>query len=815
MLLNDDTIRSISKAKKEPGWMLKRRLEAYAQFVQLPMHRFGPDLSGLRLEEVEWYVHGPQKKKSWDDVDPEIRQKFEKLGVPEAERKFLAGLEAQVESEAVYGKLKKEWEKKGVIFTNMDEAVKKHSGLLRKHLGNAISSSDNKFAALTDAVWSGGSFLFVPRGVALQAPLHAYFMISKEGIGQFERTVIIAETGSSVTYVEGCFTKGTSVETSSGQKAIESISQGDGVLTHRGRFCKVSGIQRRQYDGNLYSIKFYGDNTVVLNTTEEHPFLCVRREKKNEKNKGWKQEWIKASELKRMDYLVIPIIKETDSRSHRKFTVRWRKGITTKKVKIDEGFSTLVGYYLSEGSIADGEHYVHFSFGIHEKEKIEEVLRLLKVVFPDEYAINLMYHEKNHGLSIVVNSSAIARVFSQFGRGAGNKFVPEWMMKESDRNQAAMIRSLFMGDGNYLKKQTKTGLKEAFRICTVSKKLAHQTRDILLRLGIFASINVQDRSAQGKQSMYYLIIGGAFLKKFGEIVGVECEDLKPKGQKRASNFHIEGKYAYVPIREIRVSRVKDMPVYNFSVEGDESYTAGSVVVHNCSAPLYPRSNLHTGVVEIFAEKNAHVRYITLQNWSKNVYNLVTQRGIAKENATIEWIDANLGSLCTQKYPCVVLAGDGAKGKVTSISAASAEQNLDSGGRMIHLAPNTSSSIISKGISSKGGSATFRAEVKIVPEAKGSGSFVKCQGIMLDDISKNNSLPKFFVENGDSFISHEASAGKLSEKKLFYLMSRGISRKDAEELLVLGFFDSFIKELPFEYAVEFNRLLRVEIEGGAI
>lgn len=438
MLLNDETVQAISRAKKEPKWMLKRRLEAYLQFRQLPMPSSGPDISGLRFEDVEWYFHGPQKKKSWDEVDPEIREKFEKLGVPEAERKFLAGLEAQVESEAVYGKLKKEWEKKGVIFTNMDEAVEKHPDLLRRYLGKAISSKDNKFAALTDAVWSGGSFLYVPRGVNLQAPLHAYFMISKEGIGQFERTVIIAESGSSVTYVEGC-----------------------------------------------------------------------------------------------------------------------------------------------------------------------------------------------------------------------------------------------------------------------------------------------------------------------------------------------------------------------------------------SAPLYPRSNLHTGVVEIFAEKNAQVRYVTLQNWSHNVYNLVTQRGIARENAMIEWIDANLGSLCTQKYPCVVLAGEGARGRVASISAATGKQNLDSGGRMLHLAPNTSSSIVSKGISSKGGTATFRGEVKISQNAKHSTSFVKCQGIMLDSMSKNNSLPKFFVGNGDSAISHEASAGRLSEKKLFYLMSRGIPRKEAEGLLVLGFFDSFLKELPFEYAVEFNRLLRLEIEGGAI
>ncbi|MEM4272546.1 MAG: Fe-S cluster assembly protein SufB [Candidatus Bilamarchaeaceae archaeon] len=438
MELSEDVVRRISSCKKEPEWMAKRRLEAYSKFQEIPIQEFGPDLSALRLEDVEWYAKGGEKKKSWDEVSPEAREKFERLGVPEAERKFLAGLEAQLESEAVYGNLKKEWESKGVIFTNMDEAVKEHPELVKKYLGRVIPSSDNKFAALTDAVWSGGSFLFVPRGVKLEAPLHAYFMISREGIGQFERTVIIAGEGSSVHYIEGC-----------------------------------------------------------------------------------------------------------------------------------------------------------------------------------------------------------------------------------------------------------------------------------------------------------------------------------------------------------------------------------------SAPLFPRSNLHTGVVEIFAEKGAHVRYTTLQNWSHNVYNLVTQRGIAKENATIEWVDGNMGSLTTMKYPTVILAGEGAKGSVLSISMASGKQNQDSGGRAVHLAPNTNSTIISKSVSSKGGIATFRASVDIRPEARNSNSFVKCQGLMLDAESKNNSIPKFLVGNGDSFISHEASAGRLSERKLFYLMSRGLSRKEAEELLVVGFLESFLKELPFEYAVEFNRLIGMEMEGQAV
>jgi Fe-S cluster assembly protein SufB len=815
MKLSEEDVQSISGAKKEPAWMLRRRLEAYAHYAASPMPRFGPGLAALEKQPITWYEQGPGRKRTWEDVDPAVRERFEKLGVPQAERRFLAGLEAQMESESVYGNLKKEWTSKGVIFTSMDDALRNHPELLRKYLGKAIASEDNKFAALTDAVWSGGSFVYVPRGVKLDAPLHAYFMISKEALGQFERTVIIAEEGSSLHYVEGCFIAGTPVETEDGFRMIEDIREDECLLSHTGAFRKVLRFQKRGYTGRLHSISFYGDATAEITATEEHPFLCVRRQKKNESNTKWKTEWINANEIRRMDYLALPILKKTIAKKSRTFEVNYRGKNVRTKVKMDEGFGTLIGYYLSEGSMTRGEYYLDFSFGAHEKEKIEEVLYLLKIVFPGDYKINLSYHEENHGISIVVNSSILTRIFAQFGKGAQNKSIPAWMMQESTKNQAALLRGLFNGDGNYYKKKNKYGLKELFRICTVSRKLAYQTRNILLRLGIVAFINLQKRAKQGKKDLYVVGVGGSFLSKFGKIVGVECEEVAPSGKRRAAFFHIDDNYAYVPVKQIRTQSVKDLPVYNFSIEKDESYTVCGVAVHNCTAPLYPKSSLHTGVVEIFAEKGAAVRYTTLQNWSHNVYNLVTQRGIAKENATIEWIDANMGSLCTMKYPCVVLAGEGATGRIVSVAAASGNQNQDSGGRMMHLAPHTSSSIISKGISSKGGTSTFRAEVKIAPGAKHSDSYVKCQGIMLDDRSKNNSIPKFLVGNGDSSISHEASAGRMSERKVFYLMSRGLSRKEAEELLVTGFFEPFVKELPFEYAVEFNRLLQLEIDEGAI
>ncbi len=437
--LSEETVEEISSRKKEPQWMREWRLEALAHFRDAKLPGWGPDLGGIDFSDVGYYLSpGQGKARTWGDVEPELREKFERLKVPDAERKFLAGLEAQLESEAIYGNLKKEWEKKGVIFTNMETGVRERPELLRKYLGTVVRSGENPFAALTNAVWSGGSFVYVPRGVEVTLPLHAFFLISKEGVGQFERTLIVAEEGSSLHYVEGC-----------------------------------------------------------------------------------------------------------------------------------------------------------------------------------------------------------------------------------------------------------------------------------------------------------------------------------------------------------------------------------------TAPFYQKANLHTGVVEVVAEKGSDVRYTTLQNWSKNVYNLVTQRAVAKESARMAWVDGNLGSRITMKYPGIVLAGEGAKGEIISISIAAKGQEQDSGGRALHLAPETSSSIVSKGISSGGGVATFRADVRIEEDAKNCSSFVKCNGLMLDGASKNNSIPGFYLGNGDSFVSHEASAGRLSERKLFYLMSRGLTRSEAEEMIVLGFFRPFMDELPFEYAVEFNRLLQMEIEGAAV
>ena len=230
-------------------------------------------------------------------------------------------------------------------------------------------------------------------------------------------------------------------------------------------------------------------------------------------------------------------------------------------------------------------------------------------------------------------------------------------------------------------------------------------------------------------------------------------------------------------------------------------------MEGCTAPIYSTDSLHAAVVEIFVGKNAKCRYTTIQNWSNNVYNLVTKRAIVEENGLMEWIDGNIGSKINMKYPSCILNGKYAKGRCISIAVATKDQIQDAGARMIHLAPNTTSEIISKSIAANGGDATYRGKVKITKDAINSRSSIKCDTIILDDISRSDTIPDNIVCNDSSNINHEATVSKISKEKLFYLMSRGLSEEKSKELLIMGFIDRFREELPMEYAVELNALLK--------
>lgn len=435
--LSEDVVRNISKIKNEPEWMLQKRLTAYKIFIGKAMPRWGADLSGINFDDI-WYYRNPKhvKATNWEDVPQDIKNTFDKLGVPEAERKFFAGAESQFDSSVVYSHVNKELERQGIIFTDTDSAVHKYPELMKKYFGSVIPATDNKFAALNTATWSGGSFIYVPKGVKCTMPLNAYFRINANKSGQFERTLIIADEGADVTYIEGC-----------------------------------------------------------------------------------------------------------------------------------------------------------------------------------------------------------------------------------------------------------------------------------------------------------------------------------------------------------------------------------------TSPVYSANSLHSAVVELVAMKNAHIRYVTIQNWSKNIYNLVTQRAHAHEGARVEWIDANLGSMINMKYPSIYLMGSGASGEVLSIAVAGDGQTQDSGGKIYHLAPNTTSKIISKSVSKGTGVSTFRGLLHVAKNAANAKSHVSCDALLLDGLAKTNTYPYNQINRSDAIISHEAKIGKISDDMIFYLMSRGISEEDAVAMIVLGFIDDLAKVLPMEYSLELKRLIKLDTTGS--
>ncbi len=435
--LTEEIVKKISEMKDEPQWMLDFRLKSLKQFYKMPMPMWGGDLTELNFDEITYYVKPSERsERSWDEVPEEIKNTFDKLGIPEAEQKYLAGVSAQYESEVVYHNMEQDLEDQGIIFKDTDSALRENEELFKEYFASVIPAADNKFSALNSAVWSGGSFIYVPKGIKLETPLQAYFRINSENMGQFERTLIIADEGSSVHYVEGC-----------------------------------------------------------------------------------------------------------------------------------------------------------------------------------------------------------------------------------------------------------------------------------------------------------------------------------------------------------------------------------------TAPVYTTNSLHSAVVEIIVKKDAYCRYTTIQNWANNVFNLVTKRTFVYENGTMEWIDGNLGSKLTMKYPSCFLLEEGARGMTLSIALAGKGQVQDAGAKMIHKAPNTSSTIVSKSISKNGGKVVYRGQVHFGRKATGARSNIECDTLIMDNESTSDTIPYNEIMNDNISLEHEAKVSKVSEEQLFYLMSRGISEEEATEMIVMGFIEPFTKELPMEYAVEMNRLIKFEMEGS--
>jgi Fe-S cluster assembly protein SufB len=791
--LSEEVVRKISRIKNEPKWLLDFRLRALKVFLSKPMPAWGGDLSQLIFNSITYYIKSAERaSSSWDEVPAGIKKTFDRLGIPEAERKFLGGVGAQYESEVVYHSLRKELEKQGVIFVDPDTGFKEHEDIFRKFFGTVVPIGDNKFAALNSAVFSGGSFIYVPPGVKVGVPLQAYFRINAQSMGQFERTLIIADKGSSVNYIEGCLPFDEEILAGDKLVNIMDVKENDIVLNSEGVKTTVAKTMVRPYDGDIVEITPVSTgNRFAL--TPEHPVLAIRRgsvivgRRKNrklsdispQKLEKAKPEFVEAGELKDGDMLIYPV-----------------NEVSHDDKNITDDMLIFLGYYLAEGYAAKINNCdaVVLTFSEKERKTIDHAkVSCNKIInkTPSEF-----HDKKKHAITLTVYSSRLMNLcLDHCGKGAENKKLSKTIMELPPARQKLLLDAYYKGDGSI-----SYGKPIRVRALTVSKQLAFQLQGLLARQDVYACINIRqpyDEKMRDGRIIHHK-------QKYTIFYALG---------RRSINVKLVNGSFIVPIRKVSRKPYAGM-VYNFHVSNEpNTYLVKGFAVHNCTAPIYSTDSLHSAVVELVALEGAKIRYTTIQNWSNNVYNLVTKRAHAHKDAIVEWIDANIGSKLTMKYPSVYMIGPGARADILSVAFAGRGQHQDAGAKAVHMAPNTKSTIVSKSISKDGGRTSYRGLVHVKKGSTGCQSSVRCDALLLDEKSRSDTYPSMEMDEDDVLMTHEAKVGKVGEDQIFYLMSRGLKESEALALIVLGFMEQFTKELPMEYAVELNRLIQFEMEGS--
>lgn len=809
--LNEDIIKLISLKKNEPTWLLEWRIQAFRHWLTLKQ----PKWANLNIEPIDYqdiyYYSAPKKVNSErKEIDPELMAYYDRLGVPLNEREILAGniaVDAILDSVSVGTTFKEKLEEVGVIFCSFSEAVQKYPELVKQYLGTVVNYRDNFFAALNSAVFSDGSFAFVPKGVKAPMELSSYFRINQAQTGQFERTLIIAEDDSYVSYLEGCFLAGTPIWTPNGTKEIEEIELKEQVYDHEGNVQQVKALMRRPYEGNVYSIKPVGSQKAIHATTE-HPFLTIPRNKillkRNQRTKtpeidnkklfNATPEWVNAKDLKEGDFIFMPKIKTIDS-------------------NISDEDAELLGYYLAEGSSyfnsLNKQYTNQFSLHIKEQEMADRIIHLIEKKFGKKTYKTLEPHKNSMGLAFYSQKAHDWFIY-HVGKGALNKKLSTELINMPTNTIYTFITAYRLGDGNvfYKHRINKSGEKtklESHRLCTSSKILVQDLLLLLSRIDIYPTVTERAASEdyiQGKkiyrQESWQIIWQKNF--KISQI------------RKTALGF-------WIPIRKI-TKKYQETFVFNFEVANTNTYLAQGIAVHNCSSPERMENQLHAAVVEIIALKNAKVKYSTVQNWypgtkegQGGIYNFVTKRGECRgDNSHISWTQIETGSGITWKYPSVILRGNNSSGEFHSVALTNNYQQADTGTKMIHIGENTTSSIIAKSISAGHSVGTYRGLVRIAKSAKNSRNFTQCDSMILGK-AQVHTFPYIDNFNYSSILEHEATTTKISEDNLFYLQQHGLTEEQAKNMLVNGFCKSVFQKLPAEFAVEAQALLELNLEGS--
>ncbi|HVC78653.1 MAG TPA: Fe-S cluster assembly protein SufB [Candidatus Micrarchaeaceae archaeon] len=774
--LNPEIVTEISWMKKEPEWMLKMRLRSLEIFRKKPMPTWGADLSVIDFENIFYYLKAADKQsKTWEDLPPDIKKTYDRLGVPEAERKFLAGVSAQYESEVVYHSLHEELSKKGVIFTDTDSALRDHPEMFKEYFGTVIPPADNKFAALNTAVWSGGSFIYVPKGVRVDIPLQAYFRINAENMGQFERTLIICDEGSFVHYIEGCtapiyttdslhsavveiivkknarcryttiqnwstnvFNLVTKRALAYGDATMEWVDGNLGCLAAGTRVFTnndVIPIERVGIGDHVYSLTpdFKWVRQAVTATkvnpprptwrmttadhrevvaTDNHPFLVLRKT-----GRLRQVAWMPLSEIRVGDEIAISGVIPDHGHPYDipQTKLVGNKDFTTPSATTPD-LMWLLGFYLGDGTKEPGRVTLCLPQNDKSYRRVCDTVRLL-FGLEGKHHLNVQLRYSSTDFSRFIDTVG-------FGGTARSKRLPEWVYTLPVDQKKALIDGYVAADGHVRANHKNLSLTSA------SRDLLEDVKALALSAGL-NPLKVVTWTRSEKKPL-----------------GIEIKEYTHHflyfGERNP-----EAPVYFSPVMSISDAGVQ--PTYDIEVEGQHNFIANGIVAHN--------------------------------------------------------------SQITMKYPSVYLMEPGAKGDVLSVAFAGKGQHQDAGGKMIHVAPNTTSTITSKSISKGGGRTSYRGHIKMYPDAKNSKSFVKCDALLLDDESRSDTYPYNDVDAENVTLGHEATVSKVSDEQLFYLMSRGITRNEAETMIVNGFIEPFTKELPLEYAVELNRLIQLEMEGS--
>ena len=767
--LNEELVRQISAFKDEPEWMLEFRLKALKYFLARPMPTWGsPHLAEVDFEDIHYFVRASERsERSWDEVPEEVKRTFDRLGIPEAERKFLAGVSAQYDSESVYHQMSEKLAELGVIFTDMDTGLREHEALVREYFATVIPANDNKLAALNSACWSGGSFLFIPKGVHVEMPLQAYFRINTESMGQFERTLIIAEEGSFGHYVEGCHLAGSRVRVRDGEKPIEQVEEGELVLTHRGRFREVKETMKREYVGPIFSISLQGDTAPRLAVTPQHPFLVSRAARPYRPEIPSSPEWLEAHQLRPGDRLAVPIrIEPAGSLSETLSPLEdEERGVLTLAhletiLPPAESFSWLpissirrvqVKCPVYNMSVEEDESYLcegvvshNCTAPTYSSQSLHSAVVEIMVKPGARLRYTTVQNWSDNVFNLVTKRAIAQRDATMEWVDCNLGCLPESARVETLERGVVPINEVRWDDSVY--GMDPKSLKRVARRVVATRENGVQPVFLL------KTEDAHSLEATGNHPLLVLQSeqeGAPRLswKRLEEIqVGEQVASL------RGNEFALEEEDP--PLRFQRVVSIEpagEQETYDLEVDGIANFLANGLVVHN--------------------------------------------------------------SRLTMKYPSIYLTGERAHGEILSIAFAGKGQHQDAGGKIIHAAPRTTSSVFAKSISKDGGRSSYRGLLEVAKGARGSKAKVVCDALLLDEYSRSDTYPTIRIGEPEAEVGHEASVSKVGEEQLFYLMSHGLSEEEAAKLIVNGFIEPIVKELPMEYAVEMNRLIELQMEGS--